>query len=321
MHFFCALRPLCDMLRHLVPHRLSLAVAFVFVAGCAAEEPLRMPRLAPREASIRPKASSPHQGASPRAGGLACSDTADGFEPWLAAFEAQAAAGGISRRTLTLALGDLSYAPEVIAQDRGQRAFSHTFEELVQKRVPPARVTRGRAMMHTHAGLLARIEATFGVAPSLLVALWGLETDFGQNVGTYPTFRALATLAYDCRRAERFRGELLAALRIVDRGDMNADDMVGAWAGEIGQTQFLPTSYEAHAVDFDGDGKADLVRSSADALASTASYLRGHGYAAGKPYHRGTPNYDVLGSWNASDMYRRVIVHYAERLEDRPAKR
>ena len=92
MHFFCALRPLCDMLRHLVPHRLSLAVAFVFVAGCAAEEPLRMPRLAPREAPGRPKASGPHEGASPRAGGLACSDTADGFEPWLAAFEAQAAA-------------------------------------------------------------------------------------------------------------------------------------------------------------------------------------------------------------------------------------
>lgn len=301
------------MLRTPVFHRLSFVLALGLVAGCVADEPLRMPRLAPRESSPRPKVARAPE--APRAEGLGCSDGPEGFEAWLVAYEAHAERGGISRRTLTLALGELTYAPEVIAQDRGQHAFSHTFEELVQMRVPPARVTRGRAMMQTHAALLARIEARFGVAPSLLVALWGLETDFGQNVGTYPTFRALATLAYDCRRADRFRGELLAALRIVDRGDMNADDMVGAWAGEIGQTQFLPTSYEAHAVDFDGDGKADLVRSSADALASTANYLRGHGYAAGQPYRRGTPNYEALGSWNASDMYRRVIVHYAERLE------
>ena len=307
------------MLREPVSPRISFALALGLVTGCAADEPLRMPRLAPREVSTRPKATRAAE--VPRAESLGCSDEPAGFETWLSTFEAHAAKGGISRRTLTLALGDLTYAPEVIAQDRGQHAFSHTFEELVQKRVPPARVTRGRAMMHTHAALLARIEATYGVAPSLLVSLWGLETDFGQNVGTYPTFRALATLAYDCRRSDRFRGELLAALRIVDRGDMNADDMVGAWAGEIGQTQFLPTSYEAHAVDFDGDGKADLVRSSADVLASTANYLKGHGYAAGNPYRRGTPNYEVLGSWNASDMYRRVIVYYAERLEPTATKR
>ena len=143
----------------------------------------------------------------------------------------------------------------------------------------------------------------------MIVAIWGLETDFGANSGKFPTIRALASLAYDCRRPDKFRSELLAAMRIVERGDMAPADMHGAWAGEIGQTQFLPSSYLKYAVDYDGNGRRDLIHSVPDVLASTANYLKGYGWKAGQPWGEGTENFQVLLQWNASQIYTKINCH------------
>ena len=149
----------------------------------------------------------------------------------------------------------------------------------------------------------ARIEQAYGVPGEVLVAIWGLETDFGVNIGKFPTLRSLATLAYDCRRADLFRAELMDALRIVERGDIAPQEMRGAWAGEIGQTQFMPSSYIKFAVDFDGNGRRDLLRSAPDVLASTANFLAGHGWQRGKDWEPGSANFAVIQQWNKSEVY------------------
>jgi membrane-bound lytic murein transglycosylase B len=152
----------------------------------------------------------------------------------------------------------------------------------------------------------------------VIVAIWGLETDFGVNIGKFPTIRSLATLAYDCRRSDEFRAELLDALRIVQRGDVAPADLKGAWAGEIGQTQFMPSSYIKYAVDFDNDGHADLLRSVPDVLASTANFFVGHGWQKGKPYDPGTPNFAVIQQWNKSEVYAKTIAYFATQLAHAP---
>lgn len=245
-----------------------------------------------------------------------CADTADGFAGWLVAFRQHALDTGISPRAV-LALDDVAYDPRVIELDRSQRAFKLTFEQFAARHLTKSLVARGKQQRKTHAALLARIEEQFGVPPAVLVALWGLETSYGDNTGSMSAIQSLATLAHDCRRAERFRGELLSALRIIDRGDLSPGAMIGAWAGELGQTQFLPSSYETYATDFDGDGRADLIHSRADALASTAHYLQGHGWRAGEGFAEGSPNYLVLAEWNKSEVYRRTIVAFATRLDAR----
>jgi lytic murein transglycosylase len=166
--------------------------------------------------------------------------------------------------------------------------------------------------------VLSRIEETYGVPGEVLVAIWGLETDFGANIGKFPTLRSLATLAYDCRRAETFRGELLDALRIIDRGDLSPSEMRGAWAGEIGQTQFMPSSYIKYAVDFDANGRRDLLRSPPDVLASTANFLVGYGWQKGKDWQPGNPNFPVLEQWNKSAVYARTIAYFATQLARAP---
>src|SRR5215470_439161 len=148
----------------------------------------------------------------------------------------------------------VTYDANVVARDRKQGVFKQSFEQFSGRMVPP-RMTRASNMMKRHGSLLSRIEEQYGVPGTVLVAIWGLETDFGAVTGDFGTIRALASLAYDCRRSEKFQAELLDALRIVERGDMAAADMRGAWAGEIGQTQFMPSSYLKFAVDFDGNGR------------------------------------------------------------------
>ncbi len=209
-----------------------------------------------------------------------CSDTEQGFAEWLIAFREQAIAQGMSRSLAEAALGDVVYDPVVIELDRTQRPRHVAAAEFAASHVTAARVRRGRQLLGTYASLFTRIEARFGVEPEILVALWGLETDFGAAQGKTRSLDALATLAYDCRRATRFRGELTSALHLVERGDLTPREMVGAWAGELGQTQFLPSSYERFGVDFDDDGKVNLIGSVDDALASTASYLAGNGWRA-----------------------------------------
>jgi len=235
------------------------------------------------------------------------------FGTWLRGFEQEAAAAGISQQTIQSALGGMTYDPTIIARDHAQGVFRQSFEQFSGRMVPP-RLPRGRRLLAQDRPLFDRIEHQFGVPGPVLVAIWGLETSYGADIGKFPTIRALATLAYDCRRAEKFRAELLDALRIVDRGDMAAAQMRGAWAGEIGQTQFLPSSYLKYAVDYDGNGHRDLIHSVADALASTANYLKGYGWQAGQPWGEGSANFQVLLQWNSSQVYTRTVAYFAEQL-------
>ena len=176
------------------------------------------------------------------------------------------------------------------------------------------RINHGRALVQRYAGVFSRIEQEYGVPAPVITAIWGLETDFGGYTGKFDTIRSLATLASDCRRPEKFRGELLDALRIVQRGDMSRATMRGAWAGEIGQTQFLPSSYLKYAVDFDGTGRRDLVHDVPDVLASTANYLKSYGWQAGQGWDPGEPNFSVIQQWNASAVYSRTIALLADKI-------
>jgi lytic murein transglycosylase len=212
-----------------------------------------------------------------------CGDSASGFSTWLAAFKQEAVGQGITAGSLA-ALDGVGYDQKVINADRRQAVFTQSFLEFAGRMVADYRMTQGRNQIKKHAETFARIEQEFGVPGPVIVAFWGLETDFGANLGDFATLQSLATLAYDCRRPEQFRPELLAALKILDNGDLRTSDMRGAWAGEIGQMQFVPTYYLDLAVDYDGDGKRNLVKSVPDVLASSANLLKHHGWQAGEPW-------------------------------------
>ncbi len=237
------------------------------------------------------------------------------FSEFIAAFSREAAAQQVSPRALA-ALHGVSSDAHVVALDRRQGVFRQSFEQFALPRIN-ARITKARRLMAQHAALLTRIEQAFGVPGPVIIAIWGLETDFGVGSGKRPAIPALATLAHDCRRSAMFQRELLAALRIIDRGDMSAAEMRGAWAGELGQTQFLPSSYLKFAIDFDGNGRRDLIRSVPDALASTANYLKGYGWQRGGPWTEGTHNFAVLKEWNKAAVYQKTIALFAARLAER----
>jgi lytic murein transglycosylase len=238
------------------------------------------------------------------------------FQNFIADFSRDAAAKGISQDVLSAALGGVSPDPAVLAFDRRQHGtFTMSFERYASTRVSAGRIRTGTALLQRHAALLSRIEQRFGVPPQILVAIWGLETDFGSgDMGRLPVMRTLATMAFDCRRSELFQGELLAALQIAQRGDLPIRDMIGAYAGEIGQTQFLPSSYIKYGVDFDGNGRVDLRHSVADVLASTANLLKTNGWRAGGDYHEGSANFDAMHEWNHATIYRKTIALFADRL-------
>jgi lytic murein transglycosylase len=241
------------------------------------------------------------------------------FNSFISNVEADAQAAGISGSVVNTALGGVSPDPSVLAFDRRQRyTFNKSFEQYVATRVGAGRINGGRAMLQRHAALLSRIEQRFGVPRQILIAIWGLETDFGRgDMGKLPVVRTLATLAHDCRRSELFQGELLAALKIVQRGDLTPRDMIGAYAGEIGQTQFLPSSYIKYGVDFDGDGRVDLRHSVADVLASTANLLHTNGFKMGAPYGEGSENFEAMHEWNHALIYRKTIAYFADQLVGR----
>jgi lytic murein transglycosylase len=241
---------------------------------------------------------------------------AGGFSSFIAAMRQEAAGKGVSRRGLA-ALDGLTLDPHVLASDRRQGVFRQSFAQFSGRMVSRDRLTRGARYMQRLSGTLQRIEARFGVPGAVLVAIWGLETDFGVNQGHLPVVRSVATLAYDCRRSAKFQVELIDALRIIDRGDMSDAALRGDWAGEIGQTQFLPSSYVKYAVKVDGRGGADLIHSSADALASTANYLRSKGWQRGQGWDPGEPNFAVIKEWNKADVYARTIALFADRLAGR----
>ncbi len=244
-----------------------------------------------------------------------CGNTAAGFNAWLAAFKQEAVAMGIRPATVESALAGVAYSSKVIGLDRNQKSFKLSFDQFWKRRVNDAMIRRGRKYIADNAAMMNRIEERYGVPSGLVVAVWALETGFGRDSGNLPIVRSLATLSYDCRRSEFFTRELVAALKIIDRGDMRAADMKGAWAGEIGQTQFLAERYLSDAVDFDGDGRRDLVNSVPDVLASTANWFAKHGWRRGQPFGPGTANYAVIGEWNRATVYQQTIARLAEELE------
>jgi lytic murein transglycosylase len=240
------------------------------------------------------------------------------FEPWLEGFKQQAVAEGISQRTIAAALNGVTADPSVISRDRSQMVLQQSFEQFSSRMISSDRLRKGANMLKRYGSVLERIEARFGVPAPVLIAIWGLETDFGVNQGRFSTIRSLATLAYDCRRPETFRAELLEALRIIDRGDLTPSEMRGAWAGEIGQTQLLPSSYVKFAVDVDGNGHRDLIHSTPNALASAANYLKAYGWQRDQAWTSGSANFDVLKKWNASEVYTETIAYFASRLAQEP---
>ncbi len=206
------------------------------------------------------------------------------FDRFLADLKQQAVAAGVSQRALAEASPEMVYDQGIVNRDRGQRVFGQAFIEFAGRMAATYRMQQGQARIKTHAAAFARAEKEYGVPPAVIAAFWGLESDFGANMGSLPTLRSLVSLAYDCRRSEMFSGETIAALKIVERGDLAPGEMIGSWAGELGQTQFLPTHYFNYAVDYDGDGRRDLLRSPADVIGSTANYI-----ATGLKWRRGEP--------------------------------
>lgn len=211
-----------------------------------------------------------------------CKD-ASGFPAWLDGVRQEAAQNGISARTIS-ALDGIAYAPDVVAKDRAQNVFSQSFLEFSDRMVAKYRLQKGAQLIKSNAKLFDRIQKDYGAPAAVLVGFWGLETDFGANLGDMPTLRSLATLAYDCRRPQLFHDQLMAALTVIDRGDLTASEMKGPWAGELGQVQFLATHYRDFAVDYDGDGRRDLIKSVPDVLASAANLLVHEGWQRDQPW-------------------------------------
>jgi lytic murein transglycosylase len=238
------------------------------------------------------------------------------FNQFIASMSREAAAAGVSQNVIGNAFAGIAQDQAVLAFDRRQRnTFNKTFEQYVATRVGAGRISQGKQRLQRHAALLARIERQYGVPKELLVAIWGLETDFGSgDMGKLPVVRVLATMAHDCRRTDLFQRELLSALKILQRGDLSLNEMKGAYAGELGQTQFLPSNYLKFAVDYDGNGRADLIHSTPDALASTANLLKGSGWRTGQPFDEGTENFEVMREWNRAVVYRKTIAYFAHRL-------
>src|ERR1700691_1877455 len=214
---------------------------------------------APARAAPVPRAASCHNGAN--------------FDRFLAELKQQAVAAGVSQRAISEAAPYLVYDQGIVNRDRGQRVFGQVFTEFSGRMAAPYRMQQGQARIKAYASAFARAEQEYGVPPAVIAAFWGLESDFGANMGSLPTLRSLVSLAYDCRRSQMFQDETIATLKIIDRGELTPAEMVGSWAGELGQTQFLPTHYFNYAVDYDGDGHRNLLRSPEDVIGSTANYI------------------------------------------------
>ena len=203
---------------------------------------------------------------------------AEDFQAWLAALRQEAAGKGISEATLDAAFEDVKPIPRVIELDRKQPEFTLTFQQYLDRVVPASRVARGRDRLNQHRALLEEVGKKFGVQPRFIVALWGIETDFGRVTGGFPVVASLATLAHDGRRSAFFRAQLMHALRILEEGHIAPKQMMGSWAGAMGQSQFMPSSFVNFAVDYDGDGRRDIWTTQADVFASAANYLARSGW-------------------------------------------
>jgi membrane-bound lytic murein transglycosylase B len=257
--------------------RLLLTGSGALLAGCSTAAPPIAP-VAPVMPASLPVAPPP-LAAAPAAEAPVI-DTAS-FNTFLAGLRAEAGRSGISQPILQRALGNVRPLPRVLELDRKQPEGVLTWEQYRDRIVSQARITNGRRAFAENRELLGRIESRYGVSPRVIVAIWGMETNFGSNTGGFNVVESLATLAWEGRRASFFRKELLAALRILDEQNVAPERMQGSWAGAMGQPQFMPTSFERLAVDFDGDGHRDIWDSRADALASIGNYLAKSGWQSG----------------------------------------
>jgi membrane-bound lytic murein transglycosylase B len=218
------------------------------------------------------------------------------FAAWIVELRQDALARGISEATLDAALAGVTPIPRVIELDRYQPEFTQTFGEYLARRVSDQVVQTGRRKLAENEALLERVRAVYGVQPRVIVALWGIETDYGRVAGGFPVIPALATLAFDGRRSEKFREELFFALQIVDEGHITAEKMMGSWAGAMGQNQFMPSTFVKYAVDFDSDGRRDIWSSEADVFASAANFLARSGWKGDQTWGREVrlpPHFDV----------------------------
>ncbi|MBR0795537.1 lytic murein transglycosylase [Bradyrhizobium jicamae] len=248
-------------------------VALAFPSVASAQQPLPVP--------VKPTPAKPRVAAVPRA--ASCHDGAS-FDRFLAELKQKAVAAGVSQQTIAEASPYLTYDQGIVNRDRGQRVFGQIFTQFAGRMAANYRMQQGQQYIRTYAAAFARAEKEYGVPPAVIAAFWGLESDFGAQMGNLPTLKSLVSLAYDCRRSEMFQGETIAALKIIDRGDLAPEEMIGSWAGELGQTQFLPTHYVNYAVDYDGDGHRNLLSSGPDVIGSTANYI-----ANGLKWRRGEP--------------------------------
>ena len=217
---------------------------------------------------------------------LTSNTNAENFNTWLDKLKTEAKRQGISQKTLDSSLIGIKPIPRVIELDRKQPEFTLTFAEYLKRFVPDRRIRIGKSKLKEHKELLREISSKYGVQSRYIVALWGVETDFGRITGGFPVISSLATLAYDGRRSKFFRKELLLALKIVDGGHILANDMVGSWAGAMGQNQFMPSSFHAYAVDYDKDGSKDIWKTLPDIFASIANYLSKSGWQADQTWGR-----------------------------------
>jgi lytic murein transglycosylase len=242
-----------------------------------------------------------------------CGNNAAGFENWKAQFTKEARANGIGNRGLK-ALGGTRYATKTIRADRNQKSFRYSLNKFMQVRGANAIISQGKRRKQSDARLLNAIEQRYGVPPGPLLAIHGMETGFGRFMGNANVISAIATLAYDCRRSKFFTGHLYAALKLVDRGILSSSTK-GAMHGEVGHTQFLPGSVLKYGVDGDGNGRIDLAGSKADALASTANFLRAHGWRRGGGYQPGQTNFRAIQGWNAAGVYQKAIAIIAAEID------
>ena len=262
--------------------RVALAAALV-LAGCASAPSATSTPAAKPVAAATAQTASPTPAAAP----LQASPDADhaaGFAQWLTTFSAQALEAGIRPATVRDVLGKAQWLPRVVELDRAQPEFTRTPWAYLDSAVSPQRIAQGQAQLAAHGTALQAAAARYGVPASIVTAIWGMESNYGSNFGTFRTVDALATLAYEGRRRAWAQTELLAALRIIDQGDIAADRMIGSWAGAMGHTQFLPSVFLAYAVDADGDGHRDIWGSVPDVTASTAHFLARSGWKAGEPW-------------------------------------
>jgi membrane-bound lytic murein transglycosylase B len=271
-----------------LPVAVLLIVCAVALAGAASDGSGMMDRASSPETASTPETATsvdtPAASSAPDAATIVEAQTP--FDQWLGEFLVEARARGYGEPVLSETLVGLQPLIRVVESDRQQAERVLTIEEYIRRRVTPEMVRRGRMLARQHERLLARVAATYRVPPPIILAIWGLESQYGRSSGSTPVFQALATLAWEARRGPFFRGQLYDALSMVERGDIQPSRMVGSWAGAMGQPQFMPSSYLAWAVDFDGDGRRDIWISHADIFASIANYLRGHGWRPGERWGR-----------------------------------